>query len=327
MGGGSRSRSKPSRFEAKPATCKEHKQVSPRKAKSDDGSLADSNINKTAGRRKANGRDRGRGRGQGRGSRGKPRQVGRPKKVPEPTQLQPPKPLIQHASLEDLEVNGSCSFCEDDSGAPDNAIVFCECCHIGVHQKCYGVTKIPEGDIPWYCYLCEHLLKSEIKTNGSEVTIEQTSKKLTKRAEELARQKAMKTQCRLCLHHGPLAGGAFKRCNLSSSPLPTEPNSSMNAPTSSKQANAIGASSDFESLLNRAANATNASAGAMVTLQATEQPLALSNPPLKQGSNTNALADAYNNSVSHICSTGSSKHINRKDADAGDDAWVHSVCA
>jgi len=34
-----------------------------------------------------------------------------------------------------------------------NLIIFCEGCGTGVHQECYGVGKIPEGD--WFCDACK----------------------------------------------------------------------------------------------------------------------------------------------------------------------------
>lgn len=32
-------------------------------------------------------------------------------------------------------------------------IVFCGNCNIPVHQSCYGIEQLPEGD--WICYNCE----------------------------------------------------------------------------------------------------------------------------------------------------------------------------
>mmetsp|Transcript_12098 Transcript_12098/g.14117 ORF Transcript_12098/g.14117 Transcript_12098/m.14117 type:complete len:631 (+) Transcript_12098:342-2234(+) len=48
-----------------------------------------------------------------------------------------------------------CEVCKDGGWSEHNKIVFCEgFCEIAVHQKCYGVPIIPEGDIPWYCDVC-----------------------------------------------------------------------------------------------------------------------------------------------------------------------------
>lgn len=32
-------------------------------------------------------------------------------------------------------------------------IVFCGSCNIPVHQSCYGIEQLPEGD--WICYNCD----------------------------------------------------------------------------------------------------------------------------------------------------------------------------
>ena len=45
-----------------------------------------------------------------------------------------------------------CFICKDDECSFDNAIVICEKCDGAVHQKCYGIDKVPEGD--WFCDVC-----------------------------------------------------------------------------------------------------------------------------------------------------------------------------
>lgn len=45
-----------------------------------------------------------------------------------------------------------CLVCNDGDYGDDNLIVFCSGCNICVHQKCYGITKIPEND--WFCDVC-----------------------------------------------------------------------------------------------------------------------------------------------------------------------------
>uniref|UniRef100_A0A834RCY3 Protein Jade-1 n=1 Tax=Sarcoptes scabiei TaxID=52283 RepID=A0A834RCY3_SARSC len=54
-------------------------------------------------------------------------------------------------SLEDTTV---CDVCKNPDAEDGNEMVFCEICNICVHQACYGILEIPEGD--WFCRACEN---------------------------------------------------------------------------------------------------------------------------------------------------------------------------
>jgi origin recognition complex subunit 4 len=62
---------------------------------------------------------------------------------------------------EDDEV---CEICLKPDSKEGNEIIFCDTCDLGYHQKCHGVTSIPEGD--WICKSClqEDISKTPKKT-------------------------------------------------------------------------------------------------------------------------------------------------------------------
>lgn len=52
-----------------------------------------------------------------------------------------------------------CDVCRSPYSEEGNEMVFCDSCNVCVHQACYGVEDIPEGD--WYCQPCKELGKSD----------------------------------------------------------------------------------------------------------------------------------------------------------------------
>ena len=52
------------------------------------------------------------------------------------------------------EEGETCNICGYGYSEPDDQLVFCEHCNLAVHQSCYGIATLPEGD--WMCSVCLH---------------------------------------------------------------------------------------------------------------------------------------------------------------------------
>ncbi|KUI68884.1 Origin recognition complex subunit 4 [Cytospora mali] len=64
-----------------------------------------------------------------------------------------PNPPAQEAPEEDEEEEDEvCTICSKPDSRSGNQIIFCDNCDLAVHQKCYGVARIPRGD--WFCKDC-----------------------------------------------------------------------------------------------------------------------------------------------------------------------------
>jgi hypothetical protein len=72
-----------------------------------------------------------------------------------------------------------CLICNDGDYEDNDLIVYCSICQMTVHQNCYGIIDLPEGD--WVCYPCR-----AYKENSREI------------------------DCLLC----PVKGGAMKPCTI-----------------------------------------------------------------------------------------------------------------
>lgn len=102
------------------------------------------------------------------------------------------------------DMNAVCNICNDGEVTPDNQILFCEACNVAVHQMCYGIEEVPEGD--YYCIACRYFQREKM----SNALVGKA--KRSKSAERITLP-PLPICCELC----PIKQGAYIRTDTSKS--------------------------------------------------------------------------------------------------------------
>ena len=66
--------------------------------------------------------------------------------------------LVDKRRRIEYEADAFCCLCRDDLSVRGNCIVFCDKCDAAVHQNCYGIPVVPEGE--WICDECAGVVGS-----------------------------------------------------------------------------------------------------------------------------------------------------------------------
>ena len=61
--------------------------------------------------------------------------------------------LAWQAQLEQ-DMDAVCDVCFDGEVTPDNQIIFCDSCNVAIHQRCYGIDRVPSGN--FFCHPCTY---------------------------------------------------------------------------------------------------------------------------------------------------------------------------
>ncbi|ROW13938.1 hypothetical protein VPNG_04163 [Cytospora leucostoma] len=88
----------------------------------------------------------------------------KPAKSSPPSQVAPKKDKEEKEDEENEEDEEVCSVCSKPDSKAGNRIIFCDRCDLAVHQKCYGIARIPRGD--WYCKNCSKDLPPAPQKSG-----------------------------------------------------------------------------------------------------------------------------------------------------------------
>jgi len=75
-----------------------------------------------------------------------------------------PEQLLNQEVPNEGHEDAVCMICFDGASKESNPILFCDGCNAALHQACYGIAEIPEGD--FFCDRCRHVL---VMTEDSDI--------------------------------------------------------------------------------------------------------------------------------------------------------------
>lgn len=91
------------------------------------------------------------------------------KTQPSPDKENEPAEKARTTKVDEEEDDEVCAICSKPDSKPPNEILFCDNCDVAVHQKCYGVAKIPKGE--WLCKGCSQEPSSGVGAGERKVTV------------------------------------------------------------------------------------------------------------------------------------------------------------
>jgi hypothetical protein len=104
-----------------------------------------------------------------------------------------------------------CEICNDGEVTPANQILFCEACNVAVHQGCYGIERVPEGD--YYCLACLHYGRRKLDISVERRRLYQAAAAaeaagetdIARIIQQVPQEKIFPASCEIC----PIRKGAF----------------------------------------------------------------------------------------------------------------------
>ncbi|KAL4458738.1 hypothetical protein ABPG75_013603 [Micractinium tetrahymenae] len=140
----------------------------------------------------------------GAGDEGGAAQQGREGSPPLEYALRPDE-LYDVLAQREIDQEAFCAVCGDGHSEAPNQIVFCERCDVAVHQHCYGIAAVPDGE--WLCEPCHEYEEMQLAQGVPPAEVRPPSWQLAPENRRPLDGGARSVRCALC----PIKYGAFKK--------------------------------------------------------------------------------------------------------------------